>query len=183
MKAKLFKNVYPAILVTLVVVVMASLLTLTQSLTRSELEAQQDKETLEMLRGIFPEASSYIFDEESGIYTIYDSGRKEIGYAFKGRGLGHEYYITILIGLEDKETIKGITVLSHRETLHIGGESDVISLNITPLVDEFTDLKIADCYLKEDGGQVDGITGATVTSTTMVDTVRETALEKIKLIG
>ena len=51
--------------------------------------------------------------------------------------------------------------------------------------DQFIGLKIEDCTLSrygEGGGQVDGITGATVSSKAVIDIVREAALEKVKSI-
>lgn len=42
--------------------------------------------------------------------------------------------------------------------------------------------KIEDAYFKRDGGQIDAITTATLSSTAVLNTVRETALEKVKLL-
>ena len=100
---------------------MTSLITLTYSLARAKLESQQDQKTIEMLKGIFPEASFYSLEDE--LYIIYDNSRYEIGYAFYAKGRGFSEIITVLVGLQDKETIKSIAVISHNE--HLGGYGEI----------------------------------------------------------
>jgi electron transport complex protein RnfG len=155
---------------------MLTLLAVTESFTRAEIQSRLDQQTLETLKGIFPKASFYVFEED--IYSIYDNGRREIGYAFYAEGWGYGGKMVILVGLEDKETIKGINVVSNYETPSYWDL--VVDSNF---FDQFIGLRIEDCYLKRyggDDGQVDGITGATLSSQSVVDIVRETALEKVK---
>jgi electron transport complex protein RnfG len=179
-RSNLLRRFSPVIFITLVVLVTTSLLSLTKCATWERLEAQQDQQTLALLKGIFPEANFYTY--EDGIYTVYNDGRNETGYAFLAIGKGYSGNIVILVGLEDKETIKGVTIISHNETLWMGGEEGGSPLSFSPLVDQFVGLKIEDCALKKNDGQVDGITGATTSSRAVVDAVRETALEKVKSI-
>jgi Na+-translocating ferredoxin:NAD+ oxidoreductase RnfG subunit len=178
-KANRFRIFYPMVFVIMVVAIMLTLLVLTESITRAELESRLDQETLEMLKGIFPKASFYVLEDD--IYIIYNNGRNEIGYAFYAEGRGFVGKMVILVGLEDKETIKGIIVVSHYESR--GYWERLVKNNF---LDQLMGLKIEDCYLKkkygEGGGQVDGVTGATVSSKAVVDIVREAALEKIESI-
>jgi len=177
-RANLLKKFYPIAFITIAVLITVSLLALTESITRAELESRQDQQTLEMLQEIFPKASFYIL--EHGIYFIYDNGRYEIGYAFYAEGRGYGGKMVILVGLEDKETIKGIIVVSHYESW--GYWDGLLEHNF---FDQLIGLRIEDCALKRyggGGGQVDGITGATVSSKAVVDIVREAALEKVKSI-
>jgi Na+-translocating ferredoxin:NAD+ oxidoreductase RnfG subunit len=167
-----------------VVVITTSLLTLTDSFTMVEIEAQQDQQTLEMIQVIFPKASSYVLEEESEIYKIYDNEKNEIGYAFLAAGKGYLSLITILVGLEDKEMIKGITIISHGETswVPVGEGEEHGSLDFTVFSKQFIGLKIEDCKLKKNGGRLDIITMATTSSEAVVNAVREVALEKVKSI-
>jgi len=179
-RANLLRKFYPIAFITIAVLITVSLLALTESITRAELESHQEQQTLEMLQEIFPEANFYIFDESKEIYTMYDNGRYEIGYAFYAEGRGYGGKMVILVGLKDKETIKGIIVVSHYESWWYWDR--LVESNF---FDQFIGLKIEDCALKRyggGGGQVDGITGATVSSKAVVDIVREAALEKVKSI-
>jgi electron transport complex protein RnfG len=131
-----------------------------------------------MLEGIFPEASFYNLEDD--IYIIYDDSKYEIGYAFYAKGMGWGGNIVILVGLEDKETIKGINIISHSELLCVGEFG--IPLDFSTFTKQFIGLKIDDCALKKNDGQVDAITGAITSSKAVVDIVRETELEKVKFI-
>ena len=185
----LYRNLYPVISIFVVVLVIASLLALTNSLACTKLEFQQDQQTLEMLIGIFPEAGYYIYDEEAEIYNVYDMSKNQTGYAFYAEGKSYEgeesiegwkvpTLIKILVGLKDQETIKDILIISHAE--------GVIFWDLLIKEDffqQFVGLKITDAYLKGDGGVIDAVTAATLSSTSVLDIVRETALEKFKSIA
>jgi Na+-translocating ferredoxin:NAD+ oxidoreductase RnfG subunit len=166
----------------------ASLLFIYQQLTRDRVQLQEDPQTLQTLVGIFLDASFYSFNEVTEIFTVYNQGKDKIGYAFYVEGMGAEVPLTeggrkvpgpivILVGLENKETINGIVVISHSETSWFWDL--LLSRNY---LEQFSGLKIDDCYFKRDGGKVDSITGATLSSTLVRDTVRGAAIEKVKLI-
>jgi Na+-translocating ferredoxin:NAD+ oxidoreductase RnfG subunit len=179
-KANRFKIFYPMVFVITVVAIMLTMLAFTEGFTRAELQSHQDQQTLDMLMEIFPEASFYTLEDD--IYIIYNSGRNEIGYAFYAEGMGWGGKIVILVGLEDKETIKGIVVVSHIMETPAYWQLLVRS----NFFDQLNGLKIEDCKLKHPFiaglGEVEGVTGATTSSRAVVDIVREAALEKIESI-
>ncbi|GAH24330.1 unnamed protein product, partial [marine sediment metagenome] len=92
-----------------------------------------------------------------------------------GKGYGGD--IDILVGLEDEATIKGISIISSLETPGLGSR-----IAESPFTDKFTGLNIDDVALRRDGGQIDAITGSTISSRAVVDAVRDTAMEKVKLL-
>jgi len=179
----LYRKFHPVVSIFAVVLVMASLLVLTNSFACTKLEFQQDQQTLEILIGVFPEAVYYIYDEEAEIYNVYDMSKNQTGYAFYAKGMGYSGTMTILVGLEDEETINDIFIVAHKDYVRDqrgGGPGD--RLNEREFTDQFIGLKIEDCALKQDdgsGGQVDGLTGATTSSRAVVNIVREAALEKV----
>ncbi|MFC2026593.1 FMN-binding protein [Chloroflexota bacterium] len=175
MKTSQLKKLYPILLITLVIVIAVTFLS--SLVACAEAGYQQ---TLEMLQKIFTEANLYTFDEDTGIYTLYNEARSEIGYAFYGSGRGYMGDIVVLVGLEDKETIKGITVTQQRESYGYW-----VRLVYSNFFKQFTGLKVEDCDLKRydgGGGQVDAVSGATRSSWGVVEAVRGAVLEKIKYI-
>ena len=174
MKANTLKKVFPVILITVVVFACVALLNWTDSITRGKIEYQKEQQIQSMLTEMFPNMSQYTFEDD--IYTIYSDGA-EVGYAFIALGKGYGGNIDILVGLEDEATIKGITIISHEETPGLG--SRVAESSFT---DKFAGLNIADVALRRDGGQIDAITGSTISSRAVVDAVRATAMEKVKLL-
>jgi electron transport complex protein RnfG len=116
--------------------------------------------------------SKYTVEED--IYTIYSNGA-EIGYALEAVGKGYGGDIDILIGLKDETTVKGITIISQGETPGLGSR-----ISESSFISEFAGLNIEDIALKQDGGQIDAITGATISSKAVVNTVRTEAMEKVQ---
>lgn len=168
------KKAFPVILLTTVVAISVNLLAFADQLTRPQIEAQQQKKIQTLLTGMFPEMSEYDF--ENDIYIVYSDGAK-IGYAFIAVGKGYGGDIDILVGLENKTTIKGISIVSHLETPGLGSR-----ITESFFTDQFVGLNIDGVVLKEDGGEVDAITTSTISSTAVINAVRETAMEKVKLI-
>ena len=161
-------------LLTLVVLASVVLLSLTNDFTKDRIAAQMDQEVLNLLRGIFPEMSRYTLRED--IYTVYRDDAT-IGYAFLATGKGYGGDISILVGLQDENTVKGIKILSQSETPGLGSR-----ITESSFTDRFAGLALSDVALTRDGGRVDAITGSTVSSGAVVDAVRNTAMEKVKAL-
>jgi electron transport complex protein RnfG len=173
-KKSALKNAFPVILLTVVVTVCVSLLTYVDSLTRERISAQEDEAVKAMLDEMFPDMSRYDFQNE--IYIIYSDG-DQIGYAFLAVGKGYGGDINILVGLNDDTTLKGITIVSQEETPGLGTR-----ITEPSFTDQFAGLDVNQVALSRDGGRIDAITGSTISSSAVVEAVRETALEKIKQI-
>ncbi len=172
MKVKTLMGVFPIIFITIVVFASVGLVAWTDSITTDKIEEQEEQQIQSMLKEMFPSMSEYTFEDD--IYTIYSDGAG-VGYAFLAVGKGYGGDIKILIGLEDETTIKGITIISQSETPGLGSR-----IAESSFASKFAGLNIGDVALKQDGGQIDAITGATISSGAVVDAVRTAAMEKVK---
>ena len=172
MKADTLKKVFPIISVTAVVFIAVALLGLTDTVVRSTIERQKEQKIQRMLYEIFPSMTEYTLEDD--IYMIY-SDEAEIGFAFLAVGKGYGGNIDILVGLEDETTVRGITIVSHLETPGLGAR--IIESSFT---DQFSGVNIADVALRQKGGEIDAITGASISSGAVVDAIRATVMEKIK---
>jgi len=173
LRISMLRKIYPIMFVTLVVLISVTLLVFTESFTSAELQARLQQQVEEELGSIFPELDDSVYDEESEVYTLY-SGEATIGYAFLAVGVGYGGDIAVLVGLEDTETVRGIVILSHVETPGIGDR-----IENDDFLNQFIGLNINDISLRQDGGQVDALTAATISSRAVVDAIRETAMEKV----
>ncbi len=172
MKVKL-KNYFPVIFITLVVLISVSLLVGIDSVTADKIAEQERQKVEKMLSEMFTAMYEYSFDDENEIYTI-NSDEDVIGYAFLALGRGYGGDINILVGLEDETTLKGVTIISQTETPGLG--TRIADTNFT---DRFTGMGIDDIGLARDGGGIDALTGATISSRAVVDAVKAEALEKV----
>ncbi len=168
------KKFYPVIVLTVVVAISVGLLSLTDSLTRDKIKAQQEAKIQAMLSEMFPDMSRY--DLENEIYIIY-SDEDKVSYAFVAVGKGYGGKINILVGLEDENTLKGISIISQVETPGLGNR-----ITESYFTDRFAGLSADEVARRRDGGQVDTITGATMSSSAVIKAVRAAAIEKIALI-
>lgn len=169
-----FKEIFPVIFITVIVLVSVSLLAFTDSITQDMRESQREQKILDMLNEMYPEMDRYILEDE--IYTVF-TGEAVAGYAYLAKGKGYGGYIDILVALEDETTIRGISIVRHSETPGLGAK-----ITENEYRDQYIGLDIDDAVLEYDGGQVDAITGATISSKAVADAVRTTAIEKIKEI-
>lgn len=172
MKVKALSEFYPILAVTVVVFIAVAVLGGLDSVTRDMIEYQKELKVQRMLNKIFPDMTSYT--SEGDIYIISADGT-EIGFAFLAVGKGYGGDIDILVGLEDKTTLKGIAVIAHAETPGLGDKI------LTPdFTDRFVGVDIADVAVPDEGGKVDAITGSTISTKAVIDAVRTTATEKVK---
>jgi electron transport complex protein RnfG len=163
------------VLLTIVVAVCVSILTYVDSITRESIAAQEEEAIKSLLTEMFPEMNRYDYQDE--IYTVYADDDSLAGYAFLAIGKGYGGDINILVGLEDESTVKGIEIVSQEETPGLGTR-----IAEPFFTDQFTGIGISDVALSRNDGKIDAITSSTISSSAVVEAVRETAMEKVKLL-
>ena len=112
------------------------------------------------------------------IYYRAYLGGELVGYAFRGlTGLGYSGDIEIMVGVDLDGRINAVRVLRHAETPGLGSNYAAPDL----LGDLFAgkDLTGTRWKVKKDGGDVDAVTGATVTARALTDAV-ERALRQFE---
>ncbi len=172
MKADTLQKIFPVISVTIVVLIAVTLLSLTDTAVRPMIEWQKEQKIQRMLFEIFPDMTEHTL--QGDIYTVSANGA-EIGLAFLAVGKGYGGNIDILVGLEDKTTIKGITIVSHLESPGLGARIVESSFRA-----QFAGLGIADVALRQKGGSIDAVTGATISSKAVIDAIKATVTEKVE---
>jgi Na+-translocating ferredoxin:NAD+ oxidoreductase subunit G len=175
MKSLLYNYARPILFLTLVVFIAVSVLSLTYQATKDTIQEQEEARIKSTLQELFPSLDTYEY--EDNLYSIY-SENGIIGYAFQTTGHGYGGDINIMVGFEGEATLKGILIISHEETPGLG---DKISEEY--FTQSFAGISLDNIYLRKDGGKIDGITGATISSRAVVDAVREASREKIEIIA
>jgi electron transport complex protein RnfG len=170
----LVKKYYPVILLVIVVSISADMLGFSDILTGPILAQREQETILARLEETFPDTTESVILDDIYVLTTDD---KIIGYAFLAEGLGIGGKIQTLVILEDKATVKAIFVIRQTETPGLG---DLITS--PDFTRQFTGKIIEDIEPTTEGGQIDAITGATISSTVVIETVRNTALEQVKAL-
>jgi len=169
--AKAQSGLYPILFLTVVVLASVVALTLIDGITRERIAEAQRDDVQEMLSALFPEMDSYEFDEASGVYTIRVGGGS-VGNALMSRATGYGGPIDILIGLEPNLSLRGIRVISQAETPGLGAR--IVDADF---LEQFVGLSLDKLALSKNGGSVDAITGATISTSAVIQGVRQGILE------
>ncbi|MCI0497977.1 MAG: RnfABCDGE type electron transport complex subunit G [Thermoplasmata archaeon] len=176
------KEMFPVFRLTIVVAVAVIALTITDAVTRDLIAESREKELQALLEKIFPGMDDY--EEKDDVYFILersdvpvenpygiDENYEIIGFAFIAEGDGYGGAIELLIGIEpdlDDPTLVGIRVLTQSETPGLGAK-----IADEEFTDQFNGLATGDAVLTDDGGQIDAISGATISSRAVVDAIQD----------
>lgn len=101
------------------------------------------------------------FSDETGLVkTVYAS---ETGYAIEVAPSGFDGQITMMVGISKDGKVLGIDIISHTETAGLGAVAAAQTNAGAAFRDQFVgaDSSLA---VSKDGGTIDAITGATITS-------------------
>jgi electron transport complex protein RnfG len=143
----------------------------------AELNAQNTQAAIEaVLPGGGDELAEFpAVDLVSKVYA------SDAGYAVQVTPGGFDNTITMMVGVDKAGNVLGIDVVSHTETAGLGAVSDAD----TPAGVSFREQFIGaagSVSVKKDGGQMDAITGATITSRAVCAGVNA-ALECVAQMG
>jgi len=165
---------YPVIFLVIIVFVAVSLLMLVSNFTMAKIIAERNAEIIAQFESIFPEMDD--FKDTEQYYEIY-SDNNLIGYTFTTKGKGYGGQIEILVGINTDYSIKKVVIVSNTETPGLGSriEEDFFT-------NRFEGLSVSDVKLSKEGGKVDAITGATISSKAVTDAVQRGLEEKIEQI-
>jgi len=169
------KSLYPIVFLTVVVLISVSLLLYINSFTSSVVEAQNRIKIKTVLESIFPDLTE--FKEEEDLFIIYQ-GDDIIGYTFLASGNGYSGVIDMLVGINIDYTIKDVAILSQTETPGLGSR-----ITEKAFTNQFMGLGVDDINLSKDGGSIDAITGATISSRAVTDTIRTSMAEIIEKLS
>jgi electron transport complex protein RnfG len=164
------------LVLTLVSVISALALALTYSATKDAIAQVGVKRTLKALQDVLPEFNNDPVKEK---YTLEDPEFKDIelypaskdnqpvGTAvqtFSDNGFGGR--ILLMVGFDDAAKILGISVLKQTETPGLGNK-----MTEPKFKDQFKgkDPSLFDMKVKKDGGEVDAISAATISSRAFCD--------------
>lgn len=156
----------------LITAVVAGLLGLVNALTEEKIQALQNEKAESAMREVLP-ADGYeeIETDAENVTALYRAG--EAGYVVRLSVNGFGGAIDMMVGVDTGCAVTGVSIISHSETASLGA-------NCTR--DDFRAQYVGttgELAVTKDGGQIDALTGATVTSRAVTDGVNS-ALKCVK---
>ncbi|MCK4506678.1 MAG: RnfABCDGE type electron transport complex subunit G [Candidatus Aegiribacteria sp.] len=92
-----------------------------------------------------------------------------IGYVFIAYGKGYSSTIQTMVATRMDGRVSGTIILNQQETPGLGANI----VKPSRLIDHLIGMTGHECLLKKDGGTIDAMTGCTITSRTVVNSVRQ----------
>ena len=133
------------------------------SITAPAIDALNAAKTQEAIEAVLPGGGELMdnYTDNTGLVSkVYAS---ETGYAVEVTPGGFNNTITMMVGVDKAGTVLGISIVSHTETAGLGAVAAENTSKGEAFRDQFVG-KSGSVAVSKDGGELDAITGATITS-------------------
>ncbi|MEW6040366.1 MAG: RnfABCDGE type electron transport complex subunit G [Elusimicrobiota bacterium] len=147
-----------ALLLAAYCVLAAAGLSIVYQKTKPEIEKNKTEILKNAMKEILPDASTFEA-KSANVFFAFDSNRIRIGTIIKSSPRGYSGVIELLAGLDTFNCLVAVKVISQTETPGLGTR---ISEDV--FLKQFIGKNIKELGLKNDGGTIEAVTGATVSS-------------------
>jgi len=181
MATKMKSNILTMTLTLLLVAsVSSALLAYVYKITKEPIEIANKKKKIEALSEVMPEFDNSPIDESFKVATDDDSlvcyigkmGDTIVGIAIESfTNKGFSGHFDVMVGLTLDGTIYNTVMLEHHETPGLGDKTEKEKSDWTEQFKMKNPIKF-NIKVKKDGGDVDAITAATITSRAYVDAIQ-----------
>ena len=163
-------------------VIVASLLALVYRITEPEIAEANERKSQEAIMQVLPggyEEEIVDFADGSGIVSRVYVGPN--GYAIETTPMGFDNTITMMVGVSMEGKVMGIAIVSHTESAGLGAVAAGKNAKGEAFRNQFIGVSGA-VSVNKDGGEIDAITSATITSRAVCTGVNA-ALDCVKGLG
>ena len=157
------------IVLTVICLVAALALAFTYNGTKDRIAQQEEAKTVAVRQALLPAAASFEAVDGSEVYRGVDANGAAVGYVTVNTVKGFGGDVEISVAVDPEGVIQGISVggANFKETAGLGAKSK------EPAYTEQFAGKTAPVALKKNGGEIDAITAATITSSAVVRGVND----------
>ena len=164
----------------LIAAVVAAALAGVNSITAPEIARRNAEKTQKAIEAVLPGGGQEVaFTDETGLVTTVYKG--ENGYAVQVAPVGFDGSITMMVGVDLEGKVLGISVIKQTETAGLGAVCAAATSAGEAFRNQFVGLS-GILSVTKDGGTIDAITGATITSRAVTQGVNA-ALECVANFG
>jgi electron transport complex protein RnfG len=155
--------------------------------THDRILGQRSLEAEAARKEALPEAVRFENRDRNGFqYAVgYSAGDQLVGYTFLTSGSGYSSQIETVVGVDTLWRVVEIEIVAQQETPGLGARiQEVRGGEEEPFFEEQFDGRGAESLeVKQDGGPLDSITGATISSRAVARSVRDGILELKAVVG
>ena len=163
----------------LITAVVAAALAGVNSITAPAIAQLRAEKTQQAVEAVLPGGGEEVeFPATALVSKVYAS---ETGYAVEVTPGGFDNTITMMVGVDKEGNVLGIDIISHTETAGLGAVADAATPAGVAFREQFKGMS-GSVSVSKDGGEVEAITGATITSRAVCAGVNA-ALEVVGKMG
>ena len=153
----------------------AAVLAYVNEITKEPIAEMKVKKEQSAVKAVLPNGAVKV-EEKGGFYVGTDAAGKVVGYAAKGMDAGgYGGDIVLMVGFRaDKKTVECYKTLAASETPGLG-----MNLNTPEFSSQFGGKDGSSLSVKKDGGEIEAITAATITSRAVCRAIAD-AQKKLK---
>ena len=152
-----------------IAIVVAGLLAFVNRVTAPVISAATEARTMAAIRQVLP-GGYYIvltqYTDDTGLVSSVYKGRN--GYAVEVQPSGFDGAISMMVGVDRDGAVLGFTVISHTETSGLGAVAASSNSAGEAFREQFKGAA-GSVAVTKDGGEIDAITNATITSRAVCD--------------
>ena len=166
----------------IIAAIVAALLALVNKITQPVIQQANYEKTQAAIKQVLPggyDREITDFADETGLVTKVYQGAN--GYAVEVTPSGFDGAITMMVGVDLQGKVLGISIISQSETAGLGAVSAANTSAGNAFRDQFIGAS-GEVLVTKDGGTIDAITSATVTSRAICDGVNA-ALDCVAGLG
>lgn len=173
----------PTLILVFICLVMTACLALTNLLTRGAIAAQNEREATESRKIALPEAESFEQSEKSDGCYVGKKGDGVVGYVFNTGAGSYGGPVKVMTGIDTDGTITGVALVSTSDTpgLGLNAQKEEFRGQYKQQVPE-NGFEVVKGGSPRDG-QIEALTGATISSRAVTEAVNEALEEYRKVKG
>lgn len=149
-------------------------------ITKGRIAFERERVMKEALQNVLPRAKNIIqtTTPEGKVYfrgfAAEDTSAAPVGYAILAYGKGYSSTIQALVGVEKSGEITGIQILFQQETPGLGAKAEEVLYGETDswFQRQFKGASGLEVAVDKDGGKIQSITGATITSRAVANSIK-----------
>lgn len=152
-------------------IIVAAILALVNGITAPIIERATEEKTQQAIAQVLPggyDTQLTEFSDPSGLVSRVFAGAQ--GYALEVTPIGFDNTITMMVGVDKEGKVLGISIISHTESAGLGAVAAANNTAGQAFRAQFAGLS-GQVQVSKDGGTVDAITNATITSRAICDGV------------
>ena len=178
MKQSIFRLTLTLFLITAVV---AAALAGINSITAPKIAQLKEQKVADAIAAVLPGTATEKTDFVDATGLVEKVWQSENGYAVQVAPAGFGGTITMMVGIDKNGAVLGIDIITHAETASLGDVAASKNAKGQAFRGQFVG-KTGTLAVNKDGGQIDAITSATITSRAVTNGVN-TALEFVANMG